>query len=659
MNRDQYIQLCHELWMHNKAYYVECHPKISDFEYDQLMQELLDCESTHPDWIESFSPSQRVGESLTDGFKSVSHDVPMLSLPNTYSDEEIQSFIKRVEKNAPNQKITYSLELKMDGTAISIVYEKGVLTRAVTRGNGLMGDDVTQNIRTITKLPLKLSSENPPDFLEVRGEVFLALSVFKKLNEQRDEDGLPVWANPRNAAAGSLKLLNPKEAAKRDLQIVLYAISQDSSNKIQSQYESHDYLKELGLPTLKYTAWGENEKDIWSFRDKIFALRSQLPFEIDGVVIKVDSINLQKELGSTAKIPRWAVAYKFAPEQALTQIKDIKVQVGRTGVLTPVAILEPIRVSGSVISRVTLHNQDEIDRKDIRLGDSVIIEKGGDVIPKVVQVDLKNRPKHSVPWKIPAYCPSCETKIIQLDGEVAYRCPNINCGERNYRHITFFVSKVAMDIDHMGIKVIEQLIQKKLVTSPSDIYRLTKEQILELEGFKSKSAEKLLANIEASKQVSLTRFIIALDIRYVGASTADELSNVEDIFALSKMSSDDLIQMEGIGEKVAQAIVEYFQDAHHMEEIKALLELGVNPKKSSVLKTHHFYGKTFVLTGSLMSYTRDQAQMLIKQRGGKITSSVSKKTDYVLVGESPGSKYDKAKKLGITILNEEEFANLI
>jgi len=452
MNRDQYIQLCHQLWEHNKAYYVECDPKISDFEYDKLMQELLDCETKNPSWIERFSPTQRVGESLTDGFTSVKHLSPMLSLPNTYSDEEVQDFFKRVKKNLPNQKVKYSLELKMDGTAISLFYEKGILTRAVTRGNGLMGDEVTQNIRTISSLPLKLTTKTPPASLEVRGEVFLNLKTFQKLNEQRDDDGLPVWANPRNAAAGSLKLLNPHETTKRNLQIVLYAIAQDSSNTVISQHDSHAYLSELGLPTLKYTALAKNEKEVWSFRDRVFDLRPKLPYEIDGIVIKVDNFDLQLELGATSKIPRWAVAYKFAPEQATTTIREIVIQVGRTGVLTPVAELDPVRVSGSMISRVTLHNQDEIDRKDIRLHDTIVIEKGGDVIPKVVQVQLKERVECSAPWKMPQNCPSCSAKVIRLEGEVAFRCLNSNCPEKNYRHITFLCSKVAMDIDHMGLK---------------------------------------------------------------------------------------------------------------------------------------------------------------------------------------------------------------
>lgn len=660
MTRDQYIHLCHELWKHNKAYYVECDPKISDFEYDQMLQELLDFEKEHPDWIESFSPSQRVGESLTEGFKTVEHKIPMLSLPNTYSIEELEDFFKRVRKNTFDQKLHYSLELKMDGTAISVLYEKGIFKRAVTRGNGRNGDDVTQNIKTISHLPLKLETINPPDLLEVRGEVFLSLKTFHKLNEQRDEDGLPIWANPRNAAAGSLKLLDPKEASKRGLQIVLYAISQDSSNGVESQYESHAYLKSLGLPTLEHIARAHSEKEVWSFKDKVHALRSKLPYEIDGIVIKVDDLSLQKELGSTAKIPRWAVAYKFAPEQAQTIIQSITIGVGRTGVLTPVAELKPVRLSGSMISRVTLHNQQEVTRKDIRLLDTVIIEKGGDVIPKVVQVVLKERGKDSDPWTMPTHCPSCESLVVQLEGEVAYRCLNRKCPEKNARHLIYFVSKEAMDIDHMGVKVIRQLIDKDFVQTPSDIYRINEEILLQLDGFKSKSVSKLLDSIEKSKAISLSKFIRALDIRYVGATTADELAHaVQNIWELSKMNIEQLMQIEGIGDKVAEAVVEYFQDEHNILEIKSMLESGVSPSKPQVLKSHPFFGKTFVLTGTLNKYSRIDAAALIKERGGKVSSSVSKKTHYLLSGTSPGSKFDKAKKLGVLILEEDEFTGML
>lgn len=656
MTRDEYIQLCHELWEHNKAYYVECDPKISDFEYDKLMEELLAYEAKYPDHVEKFSPTQRVGESLTDGFQSVEHKTPMLSLPNTYSEEEIEEFLERIEKNTEKSEHEYALELKMDGTAISVFYEKGIYTRAVTRGNGRMGDDVTQNIRTIKSLPLKLKTENPPERLEVRGEVFLPLKTFHKLNEQRDEDGLPIWANPRNAAAGSLKLLDPKQASQRGLCVVFYAIAEDTSKSVNRQYDVHDYLSKMGLPILDEISLAKTKKDIWAFKNKIFKLREKLAYEIDGIVIKLNDISLQRELGSTAKIPRWAVAYKFAPEQAETTLREITVGVGRTGVLTPVAELEPVLLAGSTISRVTLHNQDEVARKDIRVGDTVIIEKGGDVIPKVVQVKLKDRGRDTSPWKMPKNCPSCASKVIQLKGEVAYRCPNAKCPEKIYKHVVFFVSKSALDIEHMGVKVIKQLMDRGLVQSPSDIFNLTREDLLELDGFKAKSADKLLESIEKARSPTLAQFIMGLDIRYVGTTTAEELARaVQDIWQLADMSEQELIQMEGIGDKVAHAIYEYFQDDEHIEEIEAMMEYGVSPQKPKVNLSHPFYGKVFVLTGSLDRFTRDEAAALIKERGGKVSSSVSKKTDYLLLGESPGSKFEKAKKLGVMILKESEF----
>lgn len=656
MNRDQYIQLCHELWEHNKRYYLDCSPSISDFEFDSLMQKVIEFEKKHPEYIENFSPTQRVGESLTEGFKTIGHTVPMLSLPNTYSDEEILDFTKRVHKNLGEDKVEYCLELKMDGTAISVTYEKGVFAHAVTRGNGLFGDDVSQNIKTISELPLKLPVENPPDVLEVRGEVFLDLKQFYKLNQQREEDAQPLWANPRNAAAGSLKLLNPKESASRGLKVVFYAMSKGPFYKIHTQYQVHEYLKELGLPTLDEVKLAKQDKDIWSFKERIQQKRESLPYEIDGIVIKVNDLKKQESLGSTVKIPRWATAYKFAPEQGITEIKDIIVNVGRTGAITPVAILEPVKVAGSTISRVTLHNQDEVDRKDIRIGDTVVIEKGGDVIPKVVEVILKKRKPESFPWKTPSKCPSCEENVFRLKGEVAYRCLNKMCPERIYRHLTFFVSKEAMDIDHMGVKVISQLISKKLIRKPSDIYKLKEEHLLTLEGFKAKSVEKLLKSIETSKKRPLAKFIMALDIRYVGSATADDLAfHVKDIWDLSQKNVNDLVAIEGIGEKVACSIYEYFQDPLNLAEIKEMFFLGVDPQKPKLEFDHPFYGKVFVLTGTLTSYSRDEVAQLIKDRGGKVSSSVSKKTSYLLLGDSPGSKYDKAKKLEIPILTESEF----
>ncbi len=657
MTRNEYIKLCHEIWEHNRRYYLDCNPILTDYEFDQLLQQVIDCEKKHPDWIESFSPTQRVNELLSEGFSSVKHHSPMLSLPNTYSDDEIKDFLKRVCKNLEGKKPEICAELKMDGTAISVIYERGIFTRAVTRGNGQMGDDVTQNIRTIQELPLKLPVSNPPQILEVRGEVFLNLRQFEDLNKQRDEEGLPIWANPRNAAAGSLKLLNSKEARSRGLKVVFYTMSQGPFEKILSQIQVHEYLKQLGLPTLKEISLCTTENEIWAFCNRILKMRSKLPFEIDGVVLKVNELKDQERLGTTSKIPRWATAYKFAPEQGVTRILDIIVNVGRTGALTPVALLEPVKVAGSLISRVTLHNQDEIDRKDIRIHDGVVIEKGGDVIPKVVEVILKDRPIGSKAWHMPKFCPSCHSHVHKLEGEVATRCLNKECPERIYRHLVFFVSKVAMDIDHLGEKVILQLLELQIIKTPSDIYQLEEKDLLSLDGFQKKSALKLLQSIEKSKKVLLSRFIMSLDIRYVGTTTAEDLAfSVIDIEDLANKSIEDLLKIEGIGEKVAQSIYDYFQEPIHLQEIQKMLAQGVQPYKPEQFSDHPFNGKTFVLTGTLSNFSRDEAKLLIQARGGKVSSSVSQKTHYLLAGSSPGSKYEKAQKLEVEILSESQFS---
>lgn len=661
MNFHDYQKLCKEIWDHNRRYY-DGEPIISDAEFDRLLKELQEIEKQHPEWIDPSSPTQRVGEALTAGFKTVTHTVPMLSLANSYSKEEIEDFIHRVHKLVGHGNVAFSCELKMDGVAVSIRYEKGIYVRGVTRGDGKKGDDVTNNIKTIQSLPLHLYGKDVPDLLEVRGEVFLTHADFNRLNAEHAKSEEEMWANPRNAAAGSLKLLNPQEVAKRHLSIVCYGVAEDSSHYLKSQFDTHAYLKKHGLPILPYIAKCHSLAEIWDFAEKVRKERPHLPFDIDGIVIKLDDLLAQNDLGSTRKNPRWAIAYKFAAEQATTRICDITVQVGRTGILTPVAELEPVFVAGSTIARATLHNEDEVRRKDIRIGDTVTIEKGGDVIPKVVSVDLSKRPAHTHPWKMPTHCPNCGTEVVKEPGEVALRCPNPQCSEQKLQRLTHFAGKSAMDIDHMGEKVVEQLVQLGFVTLPSDIYRLTPNALAQLEGFKEKSIQNLLEGIEKSKHVSLARFIMALGIKHVGAGTADLLAeHAGDITTLEKMSEEQLLQIEGIGPKVAGSVVEYFHDKHNREEVAALLALGVAPQKAKVRqkKEHPFNDKTFVLTGTLQNYTRAAAAALIKERGGKVTDSVSKQTDYLVVGESAGSKLDKARSLGVTILTEEEFTHAL
>jgi DNA ligase (NAD+) len=663
--KNEYDKLVEEIQKYDRLYYVEHRPVISDYEYDLLLKKLEKMEADHPEWVSETSPTQRIKDPLSKGFKQASHTVPMLSLDNTYSQEELEEFVKRVHKLLEKSHVPFCAELKMDGIAVSVRYEKGVYTRALTRGDGKKGDDITSNMRTIHSVPLKLTGSHIPDVLEVRGEVFMPHQAFQAQNKRKEEAGEELWANPRNAAAGSLKLLDPLEVSQRGLAAVFYGLAETDHPLIPTQFQVHDYLKKLGLPVFDeaHRTIAETTDELMQFAHKIEKKRDSLPFDIDGIVIKVDLIKYWSLMGTTGKSPRWAVAYKFAPEQATTQIREITVQVGRTGVLTPVAELVPVFLAGSTIARATLHNEEEVARKDIREGDWAVIAKGGDVIPQVLEVDLKKRPSHSKPWKMPNHCPVCGTHVVRTEGEVAVRCPNSKgCEEQIIRRIAYFASKDAMDIDHMGEKVVEQLVRKKLVKHVSDIYKLTAEDLSQLEGFKEKSIYNLLTSIDKSRHVSLARFILALSIRYVGEETADILSReAGSIHKLAEISQEDLLKIDGVGEKMAEAIAAYFQEKENLKEIELLLENGVKPEASKkIIRTDHaFSGKTFVLTGALQSYTRDQAEDLIKERGGKVTGSVSKKTDFVLVGEDAGSKLEKAQELQIKILSEKDFQEML
>ncbi|MCB1135487.1 MAG: NAD-dependent DNA ligase LigA [Chlamydiia bacterium] len=659
----EYEALCRLIWHHNKLYYVDHNPEITDQEFDALLRDLEAIEAAHPEWVTPGSPSQRVGEMLTEGFKTVKHRTPMLSLANSYSREEVDDFIERVHKLSGKKGQRYSCELKMDGIAISVTYEKGILTQAVTRGNGREGDDITANAKTIASLPLQLYGAQVPDRMDLRGEVFMPIRVFQDLNRRREEAGEAPWANPRNAAAGSLKLLNPREVQARGLDIVLYGIADEEPDLIHSQFATHAFLEGLGLPVLHQTALAHNSDEIWAFAEKVRGLRASLPFEIDGVVVKLDDLREQRRLGTTGKNPRWAIAYKFAAEQATTRIITITVQVGRTGVLTPVAELDPVPLAGSTIARATLHNEEEVQRKDIRVGDTVIIEKGGDVIPKVVEVLHAQRRDDSQPWQMPTECPACGTAVLRVPGEVAVRCPNTDaCPAQGVRRLIHFASKAAFDIDHLGAKVVEQLVHAGYVQRPSDFFQLTGNQLFQLEGFKEKSVQNLLSSIEEAKDVSLDRFLMGLGIPHVGAGTAELLAQKSgSLEKVAAMSREELIAIDGIGETVADAVLEFFADPANQEEIQRLVDLGVKPRVSEVrtFTGHVFEGKTFVLTGTLEHYTRTDAAALIKERGGKVTGSVSKKTDYVLAGDEAGSKLDKAQQLGVEILDEAAFIRLL
>lgn len=644
---------------HNYRYYVLDDPEIEDYEYDKLMRELLDIESKFPHLVTLDSPSQRVGGEPSKEFSTVNHTSPMLSLNNAFNEGELRDFDRRV-RSGVGQQVEYVLEYKIDGLSVALIYENGVLTRGATRGDGYIGEDITANLRTIKSLPLKLKGDYT---LEVRGEVFIPKSAFVKLNEERKDEGLPLFANARNAAAGSLRQLDPRVTAKRPLDIFIFNLQNAEGFTFDTHLESLEFLYDIGFKVSPYrklcTSIDEviEQCNIWS------AKRHQLDYDIDGLVIKVNSIEQRNSLSTTSRSPRWAVAYKFPPELKTTVIKDIIVQVGRTGALTPTAILEPVKIAGSVVGRATLHNQDYIDSKDIRIGDRVVIRKAGDIIPEVVEVLKEKRTGHEKPYKIPDKCPVCGSDSVRLEGEAVVRCTGIACSAQLKRRLLHFVSRDAMDIEGMGPAIINQLIDKGLVKDPADLYRLTKEQLMHLDRMGEKSSENLLTAIENSKTVALDKLIYALGIRYVGVRTAQLLAQrFKSIWDLARADYHEIVSIDEIGDKIADSIQAFFKQHQNMETINRLHEYGVamedrDTGHKAVKKA--LEGKTFVLTGTLEGYTRNQAKELIEGLGGRVAGSVSKNTDYVVAGDKPGSKLKKAQELGITILDRQGFIKLI
>lgn len=655
----EYLVKIEELRAHDRHYYDEHRPVISDYEYDQLYRAVVAFETAHPALRSAHSPTKQLHEAASRGFRQLTHRVPMLSLANTYSEAEVADFFERVQKLLSQKKLVVTAELKLDGVAISLTYRHGKFAHAVTRGDGKVGDDVTTNVRTIAELPLSCHLDQ--EEMEVRGEIYLTRESFRVLNQQREEEGLELFANPRNAAAGSLKLLDVQEVKKRRLHLLCYGVAQHAA-LASSQYATLEALHALGFPTMPKHLYQrcDSPRDVMQFADRIHRQRDQLPFEIDGIVMKVDDLKTYEELGVTGKTPRFAIAYKFAPEQALTQVQQIVVQVGRTGVLTPVAELVPVRLAGSTISRATLHNQEEVERKDVREGDYVIIEKGGDVIPKVVRVELERRPSETRPWHMPRTCPLCETLLIQQAGEVAIRCPNAHCFGQRVRRFIHFASRSAMDIQHLGEKAIELFVARGLIHSFADFYRLRAQDLAVMEGFKEKSIHNVLEGIAASKQAPLHRLILGLGIRHVGRETAELLAEkVGDLQGLLAISHEDLLQMEGMGAKTAASILEFLQDRHHRQEIEELIEVGVHPHRVQREGSRCLAGKNVVVTGTLATYSREAILELIRLHGGKVSQAVSKKTHYLVTGSDPGSKLTKARELGVPILSEEEFLNIL
>ena len=649
-----------EIERHNRLYYIDATPEITDREYDQLLQTLEKLEQEFPEFGNATSPTQRVGGAPLDHFENIRHVVPMMSLSNTYSKEELVEFDRRIRKLIPEETFDYILEPKIDGVAISLRYENGELIRAVTRGDGTTGDDVTANVRTIHSIPLRLSDMMPPTVLEVRGEIYMDTAGFAKLNEQRQEAGLDPFANPRNACAGSLKLLDPREVAKRPLDAIFYATGQLNGISFETHEQMLQTLKGYGL-RITPDYWLSNGIDtILQRLDDLENMRHEFPFEMDGGVIKVNDRRLYEELGSTAKSPRWAVAYKYEPEQAETRLHAISIQVGRTGVLTPVAELEPVQLAGTTVKRATLHNEDEIRRKDIKIGDHVIIEKAGEIIPAIVKVVTEKRSGSEIDFTMPTACPACGGEVEKRDGEVALRCINLQCPAQVKNWLTHFASRGAMDINGLGESLVEQLVDSGLVKNPTELYTLKKSEVLRLERMGEKSAEKLIKGIEESKQRPFEKVLFGLGIRHVGKGAATILANeFKTVDALMAADIQRLETIHDMGPIVGKSVVEYFQTLETRTMVDQLQTAGINFKQAESEGSSELEGLTFVLTGSLETMTRDEGGDKVRDQGGKVSGSVSKKTSYLVAGANAGSKLTKAEALGVTILNEEQFITLL
>ncbi|WP_414038863.1 NAD-dependent DNA ligase LigA [Chlamydia trachomatis] len=649
VSRDDYIALCTELVEHDRRYYVLNQPTISDYSYDVKMRELQEIEVQHPEWKVSWSPTMYLGDRPSGQFPVVPHSSPMLSIANVYSLQELEEFFSRTEKLL-GYSPGYSLELKIDGIAVAIWYEKRLFAQALSRGNGVKGEDITANVSTIRSLPMRLPQEAPED-LEVRGEVFLSYEAFEELNACQREQGKLEFANPRNAAGGTLKLLSSKEAAKRKLDLSVYGLITDQ--KKRSHFENLQLCSQWGFFVAGMPKQCRSRQEVVERIREIEEMRAALPMAIDGVVIKVDNIAHQDRLGLTSKHYRWAIAYKYAPERAETILEDIVVQVGKTGILTPVAELAPVFLSGSRVSRASLYNQDEIEKKDIRIGDSVYVEKGGEVIPKIVGINLAKRSLESEPWKMPSLCPVCHEPVVKE--KVSVRCINPLCSGGMLEKICFFASKSALNIDHLGEKVVTKLFEVGLISSCSDIFALTEEDLKQVPGFKDRSIQNLLASIAGAKKVTLDRLLTALSIPFVGSSgaiaLADHFGTLDKVI---EASLDELMSIEGIGPKVAASIVAFFSKHENREEIRRMQELGVQVLSKQSDKEAPLQGKVFVLTGTLQQMTRTQAEERIRSLGGKVSSSVSKSTYAVIAGSEAGGKLKKAQDLGLSIWNESE-----
>ncbi len=650
------LSLRRELERHNKLYYVLDSPEISDYDYDMLMQRLKELESQYPELISPDSPTQKVGGEALSRFEPVSHQVPLESLTDVFSKEELFAFGSRMDSLLPEGH-SYVVEPKIDGLSMSLEYENGVFVRGATRGDGITGENVTENLKTVRSLPLRI--ENAPPRLIVRGEVYMSKSVFEELNAQRELRGESLLANPRNAAAGSMRQLDPKVAASRKLDIICFNLQYSSEDVYESHAQTLDALRGMGFPTVPYARF-DNINDCVEKIDSLGLERGELPYDMDGAVIKLDSLSQRRRLGSTAKAPRWAVAFKYPPEKKESRVLDIVVQVGRTGVLTPKAIVEPVRLAGTTVSAATLHNQDNIDRLDIRVGDTVLLQKAGEIIPEVLSVNKAKRPSNTRPYTLPQFCPDCGSPVARDEDGAALRCTSPECPAQRLRNIAHFASRDAMDIEGLGISVCESLIGSGLVSSAADLYYLKAEDVAKLERLGDRSAANLIQAIDRSREAGLARLLCAFGIRQIGQKAAKVLASYyKDLDSLMAAGEEELTKIPDIGAISAGFLLDWFSNPQSRHMIERLRTAGVSFESREEKKDARFAGMSFVLTGTLERYTRDQAAALIESHGGKTSSSVSKKTSCVLAGQNAGSKLTKAQALGIKIISEAEFAELI
>ncbi len=656
-------ELREQLEYHNHRYYVLDDPVISDAEYDLLLRELEQIEARRPELVTTDSPTQRVGAAPREDLPSYRHALPMMSLQSIFTEAELQGFVDNVREGAGEQ-VTYSAELKFDGLAVELVYEEGVLTVAATRGDGTTGEDVTDNVRTIRSVPLRLlrpGGRPAPALLEVRGEIYMPIDGFEQLNRRREEAGEPPFANPRNAAAGSVRQLDSAVTAQRPLAMFAYGVGRLEGLGLVSQEQMRHELQTLGLAVNEHFGVCTSVDEMLAFYTRVQQIRDGLPYEIDGVVFKVNELSARRELGERSRNPRWAVAYKFPPRQVTTRVRDILAGVGRTGAITPVASLEPVRVGGVTVSRATLHNQDEIDRKEVRIGDTVVIQRAGDVIPQVVGVLLAERPAGTEPYHLPDHCPVCGTAVVREEGDPITRCPSMDCPAQIEGRIEHFASKAAMDIEGLGERWVQILVREGLVHHLPDIFDLHKEQLLALDRMADKSAQNLLDAIEGAKHTTLPRFLVGLNILHVGEHVADVLAqSMGSIEAIMDASVEQLQAIHEIGPQIAESVHGFFAQETNRQIVRDLLQRGITfEQQATEAAEQTLAGKKIVLTGGLEGFTRDEATAAIQRLGGRVTSSVSKSTDLVVAGADPGSKYEKAVQLGVTILDEDQFRALL